>query len=94
MTTDNRSEDTPSAGVEGVGSVVRVESARQTVILVFGLVGSIMTVYIVRKLNDPDALSTFKMWGALTVKRWADRQSARFARLATHMANVYNGEKL
>lgn len=77
-----------------VWSVAKVEVTRQTIVFLFGVAGTIATVYIARKFNDPDNWSTFKMWGALTVKRWADRQADRFTRLAAHMATVYNGEKL
>lgn len=73
-----------------VPEVVKSEGTRQFIILVFGVI----TVILFRKLNDPDAVKTAKMWTALTVKRWADRQAVRFSDLATTMANVYNGEKL
>ena len=80
--------------VVSVVDVAKTETTRQTIILVFSIVGTVATVYIARKLQDPDTVSMLKMWSALTVKRWADRQAARFARLASHMATVYNGEKL
>lgn len=88
------SEEEEIVYVPKVVDVAKVEVTRQTIVFVFGVAGTLATVYIARKFNDPDNWSTFKMWGALTIKRWADAQSARFARLATHMANVYNGEKL
>lgn len=78
---------------ETVGQVVRVEGTRQTIILIFSLVGTVATYYIVRKLQDPDYLSTVKMAGALVVKRWSDKQTDRFNRLSLRMATVYNGEK-
>lgn len=77
-----------------VVDVVKHESAKQMVILVFGIAGTVSAVYLERKLRDTDTVKLWKMWSALTVKRWADRWSERFARLASHMATVYNGEKL
>jgi hypothetical protein len=83
----------PEEGVS-VADVAKVETTRQTIILVFSIAGTVATVYLVRKLQDPDVMSLYRMWTALTVKRWAERQARRFDRLALHMANVYNGEKL
>jgi hypothetical protein len=77
-----------------VGDVAKTETTRQTIILVFGVLGTVTTIYVARKMQDADAMSTFRMWTALTVKRWADKQADRFSRLAAHMATVYNGEKL
>ena len=73
-----------------IPDVVKSETTRQTIELLFG----IATIIIFRKLNDPDTLKLAKMWTALTVKRWSDRQAERFTRLSSTMANVYNGEKL
>lgn len=78
---------------ETVVEVAKVETTRQTIILVFGLVGTILTYYVIRKLQEPDAMSTAKMAGALVVKRWSDRWADRFSRLSLRMATVYNGEK-
>lgn len=80
--------------VSTVVTVAKVETTRQFIILVFGIAGTIASVYVMRKMQDPDSMSTFRMWGALTVKRWAEKQADRFNRLALHMATVYNGEKL
>lgn len=74
--------------------VVKRESAKQSVILVFGVAGTILTYYIVAKMRDPDVFKYWKMRSALACKRWADRWSDRFTRLALHMSTVYNGEKL
>lgn len=77
----------------GVGDVAKMEVTRQTIILGFSIAGTVATFYVVRKLQDPDYMSTLKMAAALAVKRWADKQADRFSRLAAHMATVYNGEK-
>ena len=77
-----------------VGQVVRSESARQSIILIFSLAGTLLSVWFVRELNDPDAVKLFKMRTSLAIKRWADKQAERFSKLATTMANIYNGEKL
>lgn len=76
-----------------VADVAKVEVTRQVIILGFSIAGTVATFYVVKKLQDPDYMSTLKMGTALFVKRWADKQADRFTRLATHMANVYNGEK-
>lgn len=78
----------------GVADVAKVEITRQVIILGFSIAGTVATYYVVKKMQDPDYVSTVKMAGALMVKRWADKQADRFSRLASHMANVYNGEKL
>lgn len=82
-----------SEPVESVADVAKVETTRQTIILVFGLVGTVLTYYVIRKLQEPDSMSTAKMAGALVVKRWSDRWADRFNRLSLRMATVYNGEK-
>jgi hypothetical protein len=74
--------------------VAKTETTRQFIILIFSVAGTVAAIYVQRKLSDPDVFSTYKMWFAWRAKRWADRQADRFTRLATHMANVYNGEKL
>lgn len=80
--------------VESVSDVAKVEVTRQTIILAFSIASTIATVYVMRKLQDPDYFSMVKMGSALAVKRWSDKQVDRFTRLSTKMANVYNGEKL
>jgi len=73
-----------------VPEVIKVETTRQVIVLVFGIV----TIVLMRKFSDPDTIKLFKMRSALTIKRWADIQADRFTRLAGHMATIYNGEKL
>ena len=80
-------------GESRVVDVVKTEGTRQTIILVFSLVGTVLTYYVIRKLQEPDSLSTAKMAGALVVKRWSDKQADRFNRLSLRMATIYNGEK-
>lgn len=77
-----------------VSQVIKTESARQTVILVFGVAGTVASVWLTLKLRDHDSMSYYKMKTAWHVKHWADRWSDRFARLALYAGNVYNGEKL
>lgn len=87
-------ETDDTSGEVSVVDVARVEITRQTVILVFGIAGTVASVYIARRMQDELAMSIVKMQGALWVKRWADKWSDRFTRLSGWAANVYNGEKL
>ena len=87
-------EEITEVTVLTVAEVAKTEVTRQVIALVFSVAATIATVWVAQKMQEPDFRSTLKMGTALMVKRWADRQAARFARLATHMANVYNGEKL
>ena len=77
-----------------VGDVAKVEITRQLIVLVFSIAGTVATIYVARKLQDRDTMSLLKMWSALRVKQWADKQADRFGRLALYMGTVYNGEKL
>lgn len=77
-----------------VATVAKVEVTRQVIVLAFSLAGTVATIYVAKKLRDPDYMSMAKMASALAVKRWSDKQVERFTRLSAHMANVYNGEKL
>jgi hypothetical protein len=87
-------EDEEIVVMPSAGDVAKVEFTRQLIILGFSIVGTIATVYIAQRLQDRDTRSILKMWGALTAKRWADKQAERFTRLAAYMGTVYNGEKL
>ena len=77
-----------------VSDVVKRESARQTVALVFGLAGTLATYYLVKVIRDDDKQRYYKMWLAWHGKHWADKQADRFTRLASWLGDIYNGEKL
>lgn len=76
------------------GDVVRNETARQVVLLVFGVLGTVVTIYVRNQMDDKDRLRYWKMLIAWHGKHWADRQADRLDRLALWFGNVYNGEKL
>lgn len=73
---------------------VKDETQRQIVILVFSLVGTVITVYIVYQLSRPDAFKTLKMRVALSAKRLAQSQVDWWQRQADNAATAYNKEKL
>lgn len=88
------SEEVSTVDEMTVATVAKVEVTRQVIVLAFSIAGTVATIYIARKLQDPDYMSMAKMASALAVKRWSDKQVERFTRLSAKMANVYNGEKL
>ncbi len=73
---------------------VKEETQRQVVILVFSLVGTVITVYIVYQMSRPDAFKTLKMRVALTAKRVAQSQVDWWQKQADNAATAYNKEKL
>ena len=79
---------------EEVKETAKRETARQAVILIFSVVGSVAMVYLARKTSDPDLFRTVKMAGALKVKRVAQRQVDWWQDVADRAATVYQRERL
>lgn len=79
---------------EDVATVLKTETARQFIILVFGIVGAVASVAVVRHVSNPDVASYYRMYLALWVKRYAERRVVFWERLADRAATAYNGEKL
>jgi hypothetical protein len=69
------------------------EAAKQAVILVFSVVGVVVTMAIAQTASDPDSMRTLRMASALEVKRFCQRQADRFQDWADKAATVYNQEK-
>ena len=76
------------------GQIVKAETARQVVLLVFGILGTVATIYVKNQLDDTDRVRYWKMRIGWHGKHWADRQADRLDRLALWFGNLYNGEKL
>lgn len=72
------------------GKIVRDESAKQAVILVFSLAGTIATIIIVRYLHDESRLHLAKMQLALWVKRYAQHKSEQWQAIADKAATEFN----
>lgn len=69
------------------------ETTRQTIILVFSLVGTAGVVYLMRKLDQPEFGRTAKMMTALAVKRFANKRAEWWQDIADKAATVYNRER-
>jgi hypothetical protein len=69
------------------------EIKRQTVALVFSVAGALITVYVMRRMHDPDFGRTAKMWAALQVKQLADKQVHWWQDIADRATFVYDQEK-
>lgn len=78
---------------DDVVDIAKEETVRQTVILGFSLVGTVIMVYLMRKANDPDVFRTAKMASALRLKRIAQRQAVWWEDLAEKAATVYQKER-
>lgn len=73
-----------------VSDVVKEESARQTVVLVFTLVGLVATTAVLASVSD---WRTMKMASALVAKRVCQHEAERWQRWADNAATLYNKEK-
>jgi len=69
------------------------EAMRQTIALIFSLVGTAATVVIVRYAANPDAFRELRMRIALHGKRWAQREADRWQSMADRCATWYNEGK-
>lgn len=78
---------------ETLADVAKKETARQTVILAFSVVGALAMMYVMRKANEPDAFRTFKMGSALKVKRFAQKRADWWQDVADKAATAYQRER-
>lgn len=76
-----------------VTQVVKEESARQTVILVFSAVGIVVSIVILQAVGNADNVRTFKMGSALFVKRICQKGADKLQDWADTAATAYNREK-
>lgn len=74
--------------------VVREETARQAVILLFSVAGAVITVAAMRSVSNPDGWKTTKMATARAVESYAMRQAAWWAGLADRASRWYERERL
>lgn len=74
--------------------VIKEETARQSVILIFSVAGAVLTVAAMKMLNDPDGWKTVKMATARGIESLAQRQAERWANLADRASRWYDREKL
>jgi len=74
--------------------VLKEETARQAVILLFSVVGAVVSVVAVRQVSDPDHLKYLRMYWALKLKRIADNRVEFWQGVSAKAANKYNEEKL
>jgi hypothetical protein len=78
---------------ETIGEVVVLETTRQTVILVFSLVGTVLMLYAYAKFAEPDAFRRVKTATALWAKRYAQKRVDWWQRIADKAATIYNIER-
>lgn len=76
-----------------VAQVVKEESARQTVILVFSAVGVVVSLVVLQALGNLDNVKTLKMGAALYTKRACQKGADQLQEWADTAATVYNREK-
>lgn len=69
------------------------ETTRQTIILVFSVVGAAASIYVMRKFDQPESGRFIKMTSALAVKRFANRCANWWQDVADKAATVYNRER-
>lgn len=69
------------------------ETTRQTIILVFSVIGAAASLYVMRKFDQPEAGRIAKMASALAVKRFANKRANWWQDVADKAATIYNREK-
>lgn len=74
-------------------TIVKDETKRQTVILIFSAIGTVVTIYLVYYFTKPDAFKLLKMKLALETKRWATKQVDWWQHIADEAATIYNRER-
>lgn len=74
-----------------IGKVVTEETAKQTVIFVFGLLFIVCAAGVASSVDD---WKTVKMGTALAVKRFCQSEADRWQKWADDAATFYNHEKL
>lgn len=70
------------------------EAIRQTVILVFSIVGAVALAFVVRALDEPDFLRTAKMRAALAGKKACNTTALHLLNLADKAEGLYEQERL
>ena len=78
---------------EPTSSPTSEEAKRQAIILLFGLVGTVATAYVLYYFASPDAWKTLKMRLALKAKRLTQSQADWWQTLADKAATMYNQER-
>lgn len=76
---------------ETVRDIAEKETARQAIIFLFTIAGTIGTMWAVHKFSDPDSFMFAKKRTALSVKRFAQRRVDWWQRIADKAATVYHG---
>lgn len=79
--------------MSNIGKVVGEETAKQTVIYLFGVL-ALITAGLLVSNTGPDEWKTLKMGTALDVKKFCQREADRWQRWADNAATYYNREKL
>lgn len=74
--------------------VIKEETARQAVILLFSVAGAVATVAAMRALNSPDSWKTTKMATARALESFAQKQAQYWANLADRASRWYERERL
>lgn len=69
------------------------EIKRQMIVLAFSVAGALITVYVMRRLDDPDFGRTAKMRAALEVKHFAEKRVQWWQDIADRATFVYDQEK-
>jgi len=80
-------------GDDSIGGIIAEETSRQTVILIFTLVGTVLVIYVAAKLGEPDSFRRLKISSALAVKRYAQKQVDKWQEIADKAATIYNNER-
>jgi hypothetical protein len=78
---------------ETVVDIAKKETTRQTVILIFSLVGTVGAVYVLKLATDPSERQAWKMRAALAVKRYAQKRADWWQNVADKAATAYHMER-
>lgn len=76
-----------------LGDVVREESARQMVILIFSVTGTVVAYYCLNLVMRPAEMQRWRMKVALQVKRAAQWQVDTWQKIADAAATRYQKER-
>jgi len=80
-------------GDETVGEVIATETSRQTIILVFTVIGTVVMLYLYATLGEADSFRKLKITTALNLKRYAQRRVDWWQNIADKAATIYNNER-
>lgn len=73
--------------------VIKEETTRQAIVLLFSVAGAVVTLFVVRARDDAVLRSTMKMQFALSAKRFCQHRADRWQDWADKAATLYNREK-